>query len=114
MSDPSALAQTLLAVDEHEYVRFSAHWMTGATSLDTAPELTGNEVIDALVAASAAFVAYQRSAVEPEWTYQPGRALKNRIWHPGASGMLPYSLVHAPGSFIVRGVVVSRDALSCV
>ena len=113
MSSPTELARTLRELDEHEYVRFTAHWMTVATDLDIAAELTGHEVVDALVAAAAAYVAYQRSGAEPAWTYRPGRALKDRLWHPGAPGMLPYSIVHSPGSFIVRGLVVARDALSC-
>ncbi len=114
MSSPTDLARTLRGLDEHEYVRFTAHWMTAADELDNAAELTGDEVVDALVAAAAAFVAYQRCGAEPEWTYQPGRALNNRLWHPGAPGMLPYSIVHSPGSFIVRGIAVARDALVCV
>ncbi len=114
MSTPSELARTLMDLDEHEYVRFAAHWISTATDVGTEPELTGNDVIDALVAAAAAFVAYRDTRAEPEWTYSQGRALKGRLWHPGAPGMLPYSIVNAPGSFVVRGLVVSRDALVCV
>lgn len=114
MSSPNELARTLLDVDEQEYVRFAAHWITTAGDVDVAADLTGNDVVDALVAAAAAYVAYQRAGAEPTWTYQPGRALTHRLWHPGAPGMLPYSIVHAPGSFIVRGLAVARDALVCV
>lgn len=112
MSTPTELAATLQQVDEHEYVRFTAHWMTRASDLDTAAELTGNEVIDAMVAAAAAWVGYQRTGAEPEWTRSA--ALKDRIWHPGVPGMLPYSIVHSPGSFIVRGIAVAREAFVCV
>lgn len=114
MSSPNELARTFRAVDEHEYVRFAAHWMTTATDLEVPADLTGDDVIDAVVAAAAAHVAYQRGGAEPTWTYQAGRALTNRLWHPGAPGMLPYSIVHAPGSFIVRGLAVAREALVCV
>lgn len=114
MSAPAELAATLQQVDEHEYVRFTAHWMTRASDLDTAAELTGNAVIDAMVAAAAAWVGYQQTGAEPEWTHSEGRALKDRIWHPGAPGMLPYSIVHSPGSFIARGIAVARESLACV
>lgn len=114
MSSPNELARTLQDLDEHEYVRFAAHWMVTATDLDIPADLTGDTVIDAVVAAAAAHVAYRRRGAEPEWTYQAGRALTGRLWHPGAPGMLPYSIVHAPGSFIVRGLAVARDALVCV
>ena len=114
MSSPNELARTLRDVDEHEYVRFAAHWMTAASDLDSAADMTGDAVIDALVAAAAAFVGYQRTGAEPTWTYQAGRALTHRLWHPGSPGMLPYSIVHSPGSFIVRGLAVARDALVCV
>ncbi len=113
MSSPNELARTLRDVDEHEYVRFAAHWMNTATDLEDSADLTGDDVIDAIVAATAAYVAYQRCGAEPEWTYQDGRALTGRLWHPGAPGMLPYSIVHSPGAFIVRGLAVARDALSC-
>ncbi|MEB3022920.1 MULTISPECIES: hypothetical protein [Mycolicibacter] len=114
MSTPDDLVTTLLEVDEHEYARFVAHWMTRASDLDAAARLTGNEVVDALVAAAAAMVQYERTGAEPAWTHGRGRALTKRLWHPGAPGMFPYSLVHAPGSFIVRGIVIARDALVCV
>lgn len=114
MSSPNALAHTLQDVNEHEYVRFAAHWMTAATDIDVPADLTGDDVIDAVVAAAAALVGYQRCGEEPAWTYQPGRAITGRLWHPGAPGMLPYSIVHSPGSFIVRGLAVAREALVCV
>lgn len=114
MSTPTELAETLKQLNENEYVRFVAHWMTEASDVDAAAELTGDAVIDALVASAAALVGYQRTGAEPEWTHSDGRALINRLWHPGAPGMLPYSLVHSPGSFIVRGIVVAKEALVCV
>jgi len=111
---PTDLALTLQHVEEHEYVRFAAHWMTNATDLDSPAELTGDDVVDALVAAAAAWVGIQKTGSEPAWTYGDGRALVNRLWHPGAPGMLPYSLVRSPGSFLVRGIVVARESLDCV
>lgn len=111
---PDGLARTLQALDEREYVRFAAHWMTKAVDVDVPADRTGVDVIDAIVAASAAWVAYQRCGSEPEWTCQPGRAVTGRLWHPGAPGLLAYSIVHAPGSFIVRGLAVAREAFICV
>lgn len=110
MSTPADLAATLLRLDEYEYVRFVAHWMTEATEVDDAADLTGDAVIDALVAAAAARVGYQRTGAEPAWTYGDGRALMTRLWYPGVPSMFPYSLVRTPGAFIVRGIVARGSA----
>lgn len=114
MPTPAELAETLLEVSEREYVRFTAHWMVTADHLDTEPPFTGNDVIDALVAAAAAHVGLRRNGTEPEWTTKAGRGLQHRLWHPGNPRMFAYSLVNAPASFIVRGVVIEADSLTSV
>ncbi|SIH24419.1 Uncharacterised protein [Mycobacteroides abscessus subsp. abscessus] len=111
MGSPSDLAAILERVDEHEYVRFTAHWLTDAQDLDEEPALTGNSVIDALVAAASALLGMRRLGQEPAWTTHESRALRTRLWHPGNPNMLAYSLVRAPASFIVRGVVVDEESL---
>lgn len=111
MTSPAELADTLSLVEEHEYVRFTAHWMATADHLDEEPAFSGDEVVDALVSAAAALVGLRRDGVEPEWTTREGRGLRTRLWHPGHPRMFAYSLVRAPGSFIVRGVVVDADSL---
>lgn len=114
MSSPTDLCEQLRRVDEHEYVRFTAHWMATAEDVDEEPPLTGNDVIDAMVAAAAALIGLRRTGAEPEWTTRADRGLRNRLWHPGNPRMFAYSLVHAPASFIVRGIVVEEDSLVSV
>ena len=114
MCTPSDLAETLQRVDEHEYVRFTADWMTRAADIDDEPPLTGDEVIDALTAAASALIGMRRTGSEPEWTTRLGRGLQDRLWHPGNPRMLAYSLVRSPASFIVRGIVVEEDSLVSV
>ena len=111
---PAVLADTLKSVNEHEYVRFTAHWISEAGDVDDEPALTGDEVVDAVVSAACALVGMRRNGVEPEWTTHLGRGLRTRFWHPGNSKMFAYSLVHAPASFIIRGVVVEEDSLVSV
>lgn len=113
MSTPADLADLLDGVDEHEYVRFTAHWLTGSEDLDTEPPLTGDDVVDALVAAAAALAGYRRHGHEPEWTTHTSRAL-NRFWHPGNPKLFAYALVHAPASFTVRGILIEEKSLTSI
>lgn len=114
MSCPAELVDTLVSVAEHEYVRFTAHWITYADHLDVEPPFSGDEVVDAIAAAAAALVGLKRNGAEPEWTTRPGRGLRSRLWHPGNPRMFAYSLVHTPGSFLVRGIVVEEDSLASI
>ncbi|MGB7237960.1 MAG: hypothetical protein WBD41_18525, partial [Rhodococcus sp. (in: high G+C Gram-positive bacteria)] len=111
---PAALANALRSVEENEYVRFTAHWISEAGNVDDEPDLTGNDVVDAVVSAASALVGMRRNGNEPEWTTRPGRGLRSRLWHPGNPRMFAYSLVHAPASFAIRGVVIEKDSLASV
>lgn len=114
---PAALANALRSVEENEYVRFTAHWISEAGNVDDEPDLTGNDVVDAVVSAASALVGgMRRNGNEPEWTTRPGRGgLRSRLWHPGGNPrMFAYSLVHAPASFAIRGVVIEKDSLASV
>lgn len=112
MSNPRQLADCLQDLSEPEYVRFVADWIGRATreEIEERPPLTGDEVIDALVAAAAAYVGIRRYDGEPGWTVEPGRVL-HRLWHPGIPGMFAWSLVHSPASFKSRGILIEEDSL---
>ncbi|MGI6797772.1 hypothetical protein [Gordonia sihwensis] len=75
MSTPADLAETLLDLREDEYVRFGAQWIDYASIEDIGiePPLTGNQIVDALVAAAAALIGIRRSSGEPAWTTAPER-----------------------------------------
>ncbi|MPQ98127.1 hypothetical protein GB931_09375 [Modestobacter sp. I12A-02628] len=113
MSTPSDLAATLTDVTEREYVRFVADWMTRAEQLEEVPPLTGAAVIDALVAAAASHVAFQRTGSVPSWTQEPARRLDS-FWHPGSAALLANALVHAPLSFKLHGILIEADSLVSV
>lgn len=113
VSGPQALADALVQVSPGEYVRFVAHWLTGATDLDQSPNLTGNPVVDALVAAAAAHVAFTRTGQVPAWTEEPDRSLP-RLWYPGPDALFPNALVHSPLLFTLHGVLVEADSLASV
>jgi len=116
MSEPGCLATELLGLNENEYVRFIAEWIEHADGDDIAvrPDFTGDVLVDVLVAAAAAYVGIRRYGYEPGWTYEPGRVLRQRVWHPGSSGVFAWSLVHAPASFKSRGILIEEDSLRSV
>ncbi len=68
-------------------MRFTAHWISEAGNVDDEPDLTGNDVVDAVVSAASALVGgMRRNGNEPEWTTRPGRGgLRSRLWHPGGN-----------------------------
>jgi hypothetical protein len=113
VATPQQLADTLASVSEPEYVRFVAQWMTSATDLDVAPDLTGNPVIDALVAAATAHVAVTRGDRIPDWTEERGRSLST-VWYPGPNALLPNALVHSPLAFTLHGVLVEEASLASI
>lgn len=113
MSAPRVLAETLKEVSEPEYARFVAHWLTRASELDSAPELTGDTVIDALVAAASAHVAMTIGQRIPLWANETARAFDG-LWYVGPPGFFANALVHSPLSFTVRGVLIEEDSLVCV
>jgi hypothetical protein len=75
MSSPQVLADTLMDVSSAEYVRFVAHWLVHADDLHAAPSHTGTPVVDALVAAAAAHVAFTAREPVPGWTGERDRFL---------------------------------------
>lgn len=113
MSSPRTLAATLSEVTPAEYVRFVADWMTDADELNEAPALTGEVVIDALVAAATTEVTVQRDLPIPAWTEEPERTSPT-LWYRGPNGLLPNALVHSPLSFVLHGVLVEADSLVSV
>ena len=113
MASPQVLADTLVDVSVPEYTRFVAHWMTHASDLGSVPVLTMNPVVDALVAAAAAHVAFATDGAVPGWTEQPTRSLAT-LWHPGPDAFFPNALVHAPLLFRLHGVLIEADSLVSV
>lgn len=88
----TVLRDRLRAAPETLYVAVAGHWMAQAqagASLDYLddPGLTGDPLIDALVAASAERVALLRGDPPPDWLSGPNRGLTT-TWHPGPAGML--------------------------
>lgn len=113
MATPQDLADTLVAITPGEYVRFVAQWLIDPTDLDCAPRLTGDEVVDALVAAAAAHVTFGRTGQVPVWTSRPERRLTT-LWYPGPDSLFPNALVHSPLLFRLHGVLVESDSLVSV
>lgn len=101
MAVPQVLADTLRGLTTSEYVRFVADWLGDASDLEATPRLTGDPVVDALVAAAAAHVAFTQTGQVPAWTEEPERILSS-LWYPGPDALFPHALVHsllfAPGS----------------
>jgi hypothetical protein len=116
--DAGALAHDLADVGDDQLVRLVADWMDRATrtpdlDLDSEPPLDGRRHVDALIAAAAAQVARTLGRPTPPWTIGPHRRT-DAFWHPGPASLFPNALVHAPGEFAVRGVLVEADSLVCV
>lgn len=113
MASPQVLADTLVDVSVPEYTRFVAHWMPRATALESAPALTMNPVVDALVAAAAAHVAFTHDGNVPGWTEENNRSLTT-LWYPGPDALFPNALVHSPLLFRLHGVLIEADSLVSV
>lgn len=113
MSSPQQLADTLQAVRQEEYVRFTAHWLTEASDLDRAPRLTGDPVVDALTAAAAGHASSRVTGRAPRWTTQPERALPS-LWYPGPDALFANALTHTPVAFKLHGVLIERASLESV
>lgn len=116
--DARSLAADLLDADDGEIVRFVADWMHRARGevdldLEVEPTLDGRRHLDALIAAATAQVARDLGRPTPTWTIGPQRRT-DAYWYPGPPGLFPNALVHAPGEFAVRGVLVEADSLVCV
>lgn len=96
-----------------EYTRFVAHWMVDADDLHTAPSPTGNPVVDALVAAAAAHVAFSVGNPVPDWADEPDRFLP-AFWYPGPDALFANALVHSPLCFTLHGVLIEEDSLKSI
>lgn len=107
------LAATLAASPEESYVRVVADWLAHAQVVPAAPALTGQPVVDALVAAGTAHLARLNETEAPGWTQEPSRVLPS-FWHPGSDRFFAYSLAHAPAEFAARGIIVEQDSLVSV
>lgn len=113
MSAPQELANTLSGLAVDQYVRFVADWLGKANDLDTAPGLTGVPVVDALVAAASAHVAFERNGRVPSWTEERERTLST-LWYPGPDALFPNALVHSPLLFTLHGILIEADSLVSV
>ena len=113
MPAPQVLADTLSEVEPAEYVRFVAHWLGEATEIEAPAALTGDPVVDALVAAAAGHVGFGRDGRVPAWTEEPGRSLTT-LWYSGPDGLFANALVHSPLLFTLHGVLVEADSLVSV
>jgi len=113
MASPQMLADVLADVTPDEYVRFVADWISDASDLDVAAKLTGDRVVDAIVAAAAAHVSYNERGWVPTWTEEPPRSLST-LWYPGPDVLFANALVHSPLLFTLHGVLVEADSLESV
>lgn len=108
---PQGLSDALSSASPDDYVRLIASWLCVADELDQRPRPSGDERVDVLVAASAAYAAMQRGEQEPRWT----RGVRlSSYWHPGVDGLFAWSFAHAPASFKNRGIIIERDSLASV
>ena len=105
------LSSSLRKVSPPDYIRVVAEWLSRVEDWQEPAELTGDAVIDALVASACAHAAGKRGILAPRWTW--GRALPS-FWHPGPPGMFAWSFAYTPGAFKVHGIVVEADSLECV
>ncbi len=110
---PDDLLQTLQSVTPREYVRFTADWLARAEHVDQAPALSGEPVLDALVAAAAGHVSFVATGRTPSWTEEPARSLPG-FWYPGPDSLFPNALVHSPLVFRLHGILIEADSLVSV
>ena len=108
---PDGLARQLANSAESDFVRITASWLSRTPEWNPEPLTTGNEKIDALVAAAAAHAAIQADQTPPKWT---ARKALSTFWHPGLPAMFAWSFAHTPIAFKQRGIVIERDSLQCI
>jgi hypothetical protein len=118
MLNAQNLADALGQSPASDFVRLVADWLhrvsrDPAVDLGTAPRLTGDVIVDALVAAAAAHACFSHGGAVPSWTTEPHRRTET-LWYPGPDALLPNALVHTPLSFSVRGVLIEADSLESV
>lgn len=79
--------------------------------LTSRPGPTGSREWDALLAALAEHLAFHDDAPIPGWVEEPGRFL-DALWFPSNTpAARGDALVHAPASFLRRGVMIERRSL---
>lgn len=117
---PSAtdLAAWLRDAQPEQLVRRTAHWLYEAEGpglrVDLSdPGLTGDAVVDALVAAAAETVALRRGDASPRWTSERERFL-DHFWYPGPPSLFAWALAHSPAPFHIRGILIEADSLASV
>jgi len=75
------------------------------------PRPTGSKQWDALLGALAEHLAFHDDAEIPVWVDDPGRFL-DAFWFPtNTPAARGDALVHAPASFVRRGVMIERRSL---
>ena len=116
--DACSLAADLAGAADGDVVRLVADWMDRAgraddLDLDTEPPLDGRRHLDALVGAAAAQVARRLGRPTPGWTISSTRRT-DAFWHPGPPSLFPNALVHSPGEFAARGLLIEASSLECV
>ena len=108
---PQGLADALASSRESDYIRITATWLSRVSDWTTQPAQTGDDAVDALVAAASGYAALRHGEPEPRWT--AGKRL-DHFWHPGGGSMFAWSFAHTPASFKIRGIVVDGDSLVSV
>jgi hypothetical protein len=117
------LAQDLRVHDVSDAYRAVIGWLdelsgVGGTVVETAiseePALTGDERLDALLAAAAEHAAFHADADVPEWLSCGDRFLR-LAWFPiDLPSLRVRGLVSSPASFARRGIFIDRSDLERV
>ncbi|MGH7608471.1 MAG: hypothetical protein ACREOD_00785 [Candidatus Dormibacteria bacterium] len=84
------------------------------TSLVTAdaPAPTGDDAVDALMAALAEYLCLRRGVAAPLWVADPARVVRPWWFVAGARAWIPTALRESPRSFAKRGIFVTQTALA--
>lgn len=118
MTGAQELADALGNSPDTDFVRLVADWIQRSTrdagrNLLTEPVLTGEPVIDAIVAAASEHVALRTGADFPPWVSAKSRRLET-FWYPGFDALFANALAHTPVSFSHRGIFIEADSLESV
>lgn len=76
-----------------------------------APESTGDERFDALLAALAEHLCVHANIDPPTWVFEPSRFLERAWWVSELASAKAAALVHTPASLRRRGVMIDRRDL---
>lgn len=109
---PQDLVTDLLAIDGEEYPWCVARWLAAeAITLEQEPALTGNRVIDALVAAATEAAATARGRAAPLWTQDLVFRVLDVWWHPGPPESFDRAVTHSPPPFRKRLLAIEEASL---